>query len=98
MARDSTELVPSAGGYISYGYHWTNYVRSHATAGFTKIKNEDFESDDAFDSTQYVLVNTFWQVTKGVRTGVEHSRGRRENKDGQDGTANRISFIVYYDF
>jgi hypothetical protein len=71
---------------------------SYFTAGFIRITNIDILPDDAFRASQYISANLFWDIAPGSRLGVEYAWGRRENKNGEDGTANRVSFIVRYDF
>jgi hypothetical protein len=92
------DKVTSMGGFVSYGYAWKTDVSSYITFGLIDVRNKDYDPPDAFNTSQYISINSFWEITDGTRTGLEYSWGRRENKDGQDGTANRISFVMYYDF
>ena len=94
----SVELTASAGGYISYAREWAPSFLSYFTAGFVRIRNIDAFPDDAFSSSQYVSANLFWDPSPGTRIGLEYAWGRRVNKNGDDGNANRVSFIVRYDF
>jgi len=94
----SVELTASAGGYISYAREWTPSLLTYITGGFVWIRNIDFFPDNAFSSSLYISADTFWDVTAGTRIGVEYSWGRRENKSGESGNANRVSFLLQYDF
>jgi hypothetical protein len=94
----TVEATGSFGGYLSYAREWTPSLLTYITAGFIRITNIDILPDDAFRSSQYISANCFWDVASGSRLGVEYSWGRRENKNGDDGTANRVSFILRYDF
>lgn len=58
----------------------------------------DFELASAYSNGQYLAVSLFFERVAGRRFGLEYNRGRRENKDGQSGSANRISFRIVLDF
>jgi len=92
------EPLPVFGGFSSVGYGWKTNLYSFLTTGFTSIKNKSYQPDDAFSFSAYFSLNTFWDITKGFRTGAEYSYGSRVNKDKESGTANRFSFILYYSF
>ena len=97
-ATKTVEATGSFGGYVSYAREWTPSLLSYLTAGFIRITNIDILPDDAFKASQYISANLFWDIAPGLRLGVEYAWGRRENKNGDDGIANRLSFIVRYDF
>jgi len=86
------------GGFVSVEYEWRKNIYSFLTPGFTAIDNKSFQSDDAFSFSAYFSLNTFWDVTQGFRVGGEYSYGSRVNKNKESGTANRMSFILYYSF
>ena len=92
------EPLPVYGGFISLEYGWRKNIYSFLTPGFIAVNNFDFQPDNAFSLSAYFSVNAFWDVTSGFRAGAEYSFGSRVNKDKEFGTANRISFILYYSF
>jgi len=92
------ETVTSMGGFLSFGRHWEPDISTYFTVGLTNVLNKDFQPDNAFNNSQYLSANLFWDVTAGTRLGLEYAFGRRVNKNNDNGTANRFSFIVYYDF
>lgn len=92
------ETVTSMGGFFSYGIDWTQNLDSYFTAGITNIINKNFQADDFYNYSGYFSGNLFWNTRYGTRVGVEYAFGNRENKNGESGNANRISFIFFYDF
>jgi len=92
------ETITTMGGFISFAHQWQENLSSNLTIGMNNVKNKDFQPDDAFSFIGYGSVNLFWQATAGSRVGIEYSYGRRQNKNGDSGDANRLAFIVYYDF
>jgi len=92
------ETITTMGGFVSFAHRWKGNLSSNFTIGFINVRNKDFQPDDTFSFSGYGSINLFWQATAGSRMGVEYSYGRRQNKDGTSGNANRIAFILYYDF
>ena len=89
---------PLAGGSASFVHFWSGAFFSYLTVGLTYVKNAEFETGDAFSNSQYLAGNLFWEPLPGRRVGLEYNWGRRENKNGEDGNANRVSFSIVYDF
>jgi hypothetical protein len=92
------ETITTMGGYISFSHSWKEDLSSNLTIGMINLRNKDFQPDDAFGFSGYGSFNLFWEATAGSRLGVEYSYGRRQDKDGSSGDANRLAFIIYYDF
>ena len=97
-ATQSFDLTSSVGTYVSYAREWTPSLMSYFTVGWISLGNIQDRPDDAFKQSMYVSANLFWDPAPGLRLGGEYSWGRRENKDGAYGTANRISAVLRYDF
>ncbi len=96
--EEDYEALELYGGFVSLGIDWSDKVFSYFTPGLTYMPPPGFAPDNAFKFSAYCSGNVFWNVIPGVRIGGEYSYGSRINKDDQRGTANRISFIMYYDF
>ncbi len=92
------EPLVSTGGYLAYEHQLPNGFTTSLTAGITSINNRDFQPDDAYNFSFNTLLNLFWQPTAGARLGVELANGHRYDKGGARGLANRLSFLMYYDF
>jgi len=97
-ATGEWELVSSGGGFVSFKQGWAQGLYSYLTVGGVYVRNKDYQPPDAFANSQYISGNLFWDTLEGTRVGGEVSWGRREDKDRAEGTAARVSFIVYYDF
>jgi len=92
------ETVTSMGGFLSYQRLWAPHWSSYLTAGLVKVVNKDFQPGEAFSLSRYVSADLFWEAAPGSRLGIEYSWGQRIDKNDESGTANRVSFIMYYDF
>jgi hypothetical protein len=92
------ETLTTIFGFVSFAHNWKENLSSNFTIGMINARNKDFQPDDAFSFSGYGSINLFWEATAGSRVGAEYSYGRKQNKDGSNGDANRLAFIIYYDF
>jgi hypothetical protein len=86
------------GGYVSIKHQWADNWESNIVVGAAAIQNFDFQPGAMYSNSEYVAINLFTQLTPGAQIGFEYLFGRRENKNGQNGNANRVQFGIYYDF
>lgn len=91
-------LFPVSGGYVSYAREWSPGFLSYFTVGLLRATDLTHLPDEGFRNSHYLSANFFWDFYPGAKLGAEYSWGRRENKDGAYGVANRFSFIAQYDF
>jgi hypothetical protein len=94
----SYEVVGSRGGFVSIMHRWSQKTVSYLTTGLIQLESLEFQPPDAFSLSRYLSANVFWDVTPGVRQGLEFNWGLRQNNNGEQGRASRLSFIIYYDF
>ena len=66
--------------------------------GYVDPDNPEFLDDDTWESTNYAAANLVWSPFDSLTLVVEYLRGRRENKDGDAGTTNRLLFSSKFDF
>jgi len=94
------ERMISYGGFITWNHQRLlgRELETNLTGGILGVQNRPFQSDDSYRASQYLSANLFWRFTDGGRVGVEGSWGRRQNKNGESGTATRLSFAAYFDF
>jgi hypothetical protein len=94
------EQMMSYGGFVTWNHQrlFDRNLETNLTGGYLGVQNKNFQPDDAYKNSQYMSGNVFWVFTEGGRAGVEYSWGRRTNKDGELGTATRLSFAAYFDF
>ncbi len=69
---------------------------SYPTGGFTAVNNKPVQPPNAFRNSVYASLNPFRDRTPSTRAGVEYTAGRKEERSGEGGTANRISFITHF--
>jgi uncharacterized membrane-anchored protein YhcB (DUF1043 family) len=92
------ETIGITGAYGGIQHFWSDRFRSNLVYGFVEVDNPGFVAGDELDSTNYFAVDLIWSPYKNVTVGVEYLRGRRENKDGNSGTADRLLFSSSFTF
>jgi hypothetical protein len=89
--RDSSlETIGIFGGYGGIQHFWSDTLRSNLVYGRVEVSNPGFVSDESLDNTEYAAVDLIWSPFERVDVGGEYLWGRRENKSGESGTANRL--------
>jgi DcaP outer membrane protein len=74
-------------GYVGYEHWWSERLRSSASFGIVGINNVDIQPGDALHLTRRSTINFMWSPIPRLDLVTEFLWGRRENKDGQHGTA-----------
>lgn len=96
----SSELK-TIGVFSTYGglqHWWLDSLRSNLVYGYVNADNPGFVDGDELDNTGYAAVDLIWNPYKTVNFGVEYLWGRRENKDGEAGSDNRLLFSSRFEF
>ena len=94
----TNNLLFCYGGFISGNHRWTDRISTDLTIGLLRIINEDFQPPAAFKISYYASLNLFIKILENSQFGIEYSYGKRINKNGNRGYANRVSFIGFMDF
>ena len=94
----SLETIGIFGFYTGFQHFWSERFRSNLVYGYVDPDNPEFLDDDTLESTNYAAANLIWSPYQSVTLGVEYLWGRRENKNGDAGDANRIIFSSRFDF
>ena len=88
----------SVGGFLSYQREWLPTLSTFVSFGIAAIANKNYQPDEAFNHSYSASIDVFWEAIEGARLGFEYVLGSRIDKGGSTGYANRIWFLVYYDF
>ena len=97
---NSTTFVPLDywAGYIAYSHDLPKNFSTSLSLGLSDINNRSFQPDTDFNNSYHALLNLFWDPVEGARLGLEFAHGKRVDKGGDSGYANRLSLLMYYDF
>lgn len=97
-ADNDLELIDVLSGYVSAQHWWRSNLRSNLTFGFVQLDNPSFVDDDFYKTTTRFSGNLMWSPNSRFDLGAELLWGRRENEDGEDGTASQFQFATRYLF
>jgi len=97
-AGSSLETIPVFGYFASYEHWWSRQVTSTFVYGSLEADNQAAQPSDSFNETQYASANVVWMPTERWLLGVEGLWGKREDKDGSDGTDFRTQFTTRFTF
>ena len=84
--------------YGGYTHYWTKSLNSAVSVAWAELDNSELQPGSAIRRAGSIHVNLIWFPYKLVSTGIEYMYGIRENKDGAEGTASRVQFMVKYKF
>ncbi len=97
-ASGKLEATTDFGITAGYQHQWSDKWSSLVAFNHGSIDNTDGQPVTDLTASNYVAANLLYYFTKNAFVGLEYLRGQREDKDGSDGTANRIQFSISYTF
>lgn len=92
------ESLYSFGGFLSYGWNWTDNISTNVSGGYADLSNKDYQPGNTYKNSMSFSLDSFWNIIDGARLGLEYVYGQRWDKDGTTGNASRIWALFYYDF
>jgi hypothetical protein len=97
-ATSSLELLPVFAYYVGFEHSWSKTLSSALLYAALEVDNLEAEPDDAFRKSAYFSLNLIWRPATPLMFGVEFLRGGREDKDGAEGTDNRVQLTSHFSF
>ena len=98
ITPDGLDVMSHWQVYTGYSHYWTEDLNSTASIAFAELDNSEYQPGHAIHRTGTFHLNLIWFPYKLVSTGIEYMYGFRENKDGAEGTASRLQYMVKYKF
>ncbi len=92
------EAVSTLGWLLYYNRTWSDHFTS--SFGFSENRQDTIagQTGDAFEVGQYASANLLYQPVPDFFIGPEYIWGRRENRNGNDATDNRLQVSAKYNF
>ena len=98
ITPDGLDVMSHWQVYGGYSHYWTKSLNSTAAFAVAELDNSEYQPGSAIHRAGSFHLNLIWFPYKFVSAGVEYMYGFRENKDGAEGTATRLQFMVKYKF
>jgi hypothetical protein len=97
-AGDAIETLEVIAGYLGYQHWWSDTLRSNLVYSHVEVDVENFQAGSTLETTQYAAANLIWSPVAQTNVGIEYLYGRRENANGEDGSANRLQISSQFLF
>jgi hypothetical protein len=96
VGQNELELLTAGQGYVGFNHYWTKDFNSTIAAYWAHLNPSNRQADLNTRNGGTFHVNFVWFPYKYVSTGVEYIRGLHRVKDGREGTANRLQFMIRF--
>ena len=95
-SENELETMPaySFGGGITYNL--SPVLATSVSSFWTAVDPTDERLPNSMESGGTAHVNLVWSPVKKINAGIEYIYGKRTNKDGKFGEANRLQFMIKY--
>ena len=97
-AGSSIDLLPVLAYYAGYEHSWSKTLSSAILYSAIEVDNLDSQPDDAFKKSAYFSLNLIWRPDSRMMFGAEFLSGGRRDKDGAEGTDNRVQLTSHFSF
>ncbi|MCC8088330.1 MAG: hypothetical protein LIO79_03575 [Rikenellaceae bacterium] len=93
------QTLRTFGWFGALQYNFTDKWFCSGTYGHVRVYGRaGFNSPDSYRLTDYVAVNTFYNILPSCQLALEYLHGRKKNFNGDSGLANRIYAMIQYNF
>jgi len=94
------ELLPTYGGFFGYDHYWNKKKSFSSTivAGGVYVQNNILKNVGNFMEGYWGLINLYWYPVNNLSIAVEYVSAYRKDYLSQEGYADRIQFMVQYNF
>lgn len=97
-AQFQAAAVPIVGWMLFYNRWWSEQWSSTIGWSSADLNNRAGQTDDAFDKSDYGLVNLLHYPTDNIMVGGEFLHGKLRLNDGSSGTDTRVQFSLKVSF
>lgn len=98
ITNNGLRLNPAWFAYAGYNHYWSKSLNSTVSTAWTATDLTNDQSDNTIQKAGTFHANLIWFPYPLISTGIEYMWGMRENKDGVQGTASRVQFMVKFKF
>ncbi len=84
--------------FAGYNHYWSKSLNSTISTAWTETDLTADQLDSTIKKAGSAHVNLIWFPYERISTGIEYMWGVRENKNGVEGTASRVQFMMKFKF
>ncbi len=90
------EALPASAWNVAWTHDWSERWSSNFIFSSAELTNSAGQDGSAARSVQYLATNLIWSVHDQMDVGMEYLFGKREDKDGSTGEANRLHVGIWF--
>jgi len=100
VSAQSGELtaLPVYAYYGALQYNFNSKFFTTIMYSQLKVQPDNFYSPSSYSFARQFTGNFFWQFLPAANVGLEYNFGDRTNQNGQNSIANRVEFMMQYNF
>lgn len=98
LAQNSLNTSPAWFALAGFNHYWSKSLNSNISVNWNETTLSNLQTDDTIKSAGSIHANLIYFPHRMVSTGLEYMWGVRENKNGVEGTASRVQFMVKFKF
>jgi len=83
---------------LGLNYKWSEVLASDLSGAYLILDASEYKADEEMTEGLIGHVNLLWSPVKMVNTGIEYQVGKRINKNGASGVANRVQVMFKFIF
>jgi len=98
--KQNIGLLPTYGGFLGYDHYWNKKKTFSSTivAGGVYVQNNVLENVGDFMEGYWGLINLYWYPVNNLSIAIEYVGAYRKDYLSEEGYADRIQFMVQYNF
>ncbi len=98
ITANGLDLNPAWFAYGGYNHYWNKSLNSTISTAWTETDMTDDQLDSTIRKAGSFHANLIWFPYPLISTGIEYMWGLRENKNGIQGAASRVQFMMKFKF
>jgi hypothetical protein len=98
LATNEMTMLNSIGGFIAYTQYWHDKFSSNFLFSYIELEKSPLLTKDDFRYSNYALVNLFYAPFDRLSIGAEYIWGELFVQNNNNGTANRLQFLIQFNF
>ncbi|MGI9326555.1 MAG: DcaP family trimeric outer membrane transporter [Pseudomonadales bacterium] len=90
------EALPAFAWNVAWTHDWSDRFSSNFIFSRAELTNSAGQAGSTESGFQYLATNIIWSAREQVDVGLEYLFGKREDKDGSSGEANRLHLGIWF--
>ena len=98
LATNKMTMLNSIGGFIGYTQYWNDKFSSNFIFSYIELEKSPLLTSTDFWYSNYALANLFYNPFERLSIAAEYIWGELFIQNNDNGTANRLQFLIQFNF